>query len=96
MCRKWNARFYRVETVDSAAARLCLSRRRFTTLFREVAGTSWLSHLRVQHAKVLLQSSDRTVLAIAFECGFEDVSSFYRAFKSVTGQTPDGWRKTNG
>ena len=91
--------FYRAQTVDSAAASLGLSRRRFTTLFREVAGTSWLSHLRnlrVAHAQRLLQNSDRTVLAIAFECGFEDVSSFYRAFKSVTGQSPDGWRKTNG
>ncbi|MBW3635425.1 MAG: AraC family transcriptional regulator [Armatimonadetes bacterium] len=91
--------FYRAETVDSAAARLGLSRRRFTTLFREVAGTSWLSYLRelrIQHAKLLLQTSNRTVLAIAFECGFEDVSSFYRAFKSVTEQTPDSWRKSKG
>ncbi len=91
--------FYRAETIDSAALKLGLSRRRFTALFREVAGTSWLSHLRrlrVQHAKLLLQNSNRTVLAIAFECGFEDVSSFYRAFKSETGQSPDGWRKSHG
>lgn len=91
--------FYRAETVDSAAARLGLSRRRFTALFREVAGTSWLSHLRqlrIEHAQRLLCEPNRTVLAIAFECGFEDVSSFYRAFKSETGQSPDSWRKTNG
>jgi AraC family L-rhamnose operon regulatory protein RhaS len=91
--------FYRAQTIDSAAASLGLSRRRFTMLFREVAGDSWLSHLRklrIQHAQRLLQESNRTVLAIAFECGFEDVSSFYRAFKSVTGHSPDGWRKLNG
>ncbi len=91
--------FYRTETVDSAAAKLGLSRRRFTTLFREVADTSWLSHLRrlrVAHAQRLLCEPNRTVLAIAFECGFDDVSSFYRAFKSETGRSPDSWRKTNG
>ncbi|HEX8552833.1 MAG TPA: AraC family transcriptional regulator [Abditibacteriaceae bacterium] len=91
--------FYRAETIDSAAARLGLSRRRFTMLFREVAGNSWLGHLRelrVQHAQRLLKERNRTVLAIAFECGFEDVSSFYRAFKATTGQSPDSWRKSLG
>lgn len=89
--------FYRAQSVDSAAAQLGLSRRRFTMLFREIAGDSWLSHLRrlrIGHAQRLLRESDRTVLAVAFECGFEDVSSFYRAFKAVTGQSPDRWRKT--
>ncbi len=91
--------FYHPETLGSAALKLGLSRRRFTSLFREVAGTSWLAHLRklrVAHAQTLLQSADRTVLAIAFECGFEDVSSFYRAFKSETGRSPDSWRKNQG
>lgn len=91
--------FYRAETVDSVAAKLGLSRRRFTSLFREVAGDSWLAtvrKLRIGHAQRLLHQSNRTVLAIAFECGFEDVSSFYRAFKATTGQSPDSWRKSNG
>lgn len=88
--------FYANESLDSVAARLGLSRRAFTHLFREVAGDSWLKRvrrLRVGHAQKLLRESDRTVLAIAFECGFEELSNFYRAFKGETGQSPDKWRK---
>ena len=91
--------FYRAETVDGVAARLGLSRRHFTQLFREISGDSWLScvrKLRVKHAQKLLVESNRTVLAIAFECGFEELSSFYRAFKTVSGTSPDLWRKSGG
>jgi AraC-like DNA-binding protein/quercetin dioxygenase-like cupin family protein len=89
--------FYRNESVDSVAARLGMSRRRFTQLFREACGDSWLScvkKLRIAHAQKLLVESNRTILAIAFECGFEELSSFYRAFKSVSGCSPDAWRKS--
>ena len=90
--------FYRTETVDQVASRLGLSRRRFTDLFRAATGTSWLPYLRglrIAHACHLLKESGRTVLSVAFECGFEDVSSFYRAFKAETGQSPDMWRKNS-
>ena len=88
--------FHRAEGVDQIAARLGMSRRHFTGLFRQATGTSWLAYvrrLRVQHAKRLLRESNRTVLAVAFECGWEDASVFYRAFKSETGLGPDAWRK---
>ena len=88
--------FYKNQTVDEVAARLRLSRRAFTSLFRRATGDSFAScvkKLRVQHAQRLLETGDRTVLAIAFECGFEDVSSFHRAFKAVAGTSPDAWRK---
>lgn len=89
--------FYRSEPLDSVAARLGISRRQFTELFRRVAGDSWLKvvrRLRVQHAQKLLRESERTVLAIAFECGFEELSNFYRAFKTEAGCSPDQWRKS--
>jgi AraC family L-rhamnose operon regulatory protein RhaS len=90
--------FYRAESVDSVALQLGISRRQFTALFRQISGDSWLQtvrKLRVAHAQKLLRESNRTVLAIAFECGYEDLSSFYRAFKTEIGQSPDGWRKSN-
>jgi AraC family L-rhamnose operon regulatory protein RhaS len=84
------------EKIDNVAERLGLSRRYFTRLFRKSAGTSWLNYvrnLRLKHAKQLLRSTDRSIAIIAFECGFEDLSSFYRAFKSVTGTSPQRWRE---
>ncbi|WP_299294281.1 AraC family transcriptional regulator [uncultured Tateyamaria sp.] len=49
---------------------------------------------RIEEAKVLLSTTDDTVLAITYEVGFNARSSFYNAFKRVTGQTPTHYRKT--
>ena len=87
--------FFEATNLDEAAMCLGISRRRFTQLFRKVTGTSWLAHvrgLRVEHARRLLEQTDRTVLSIAFECGFEDLSTFYRAFKREVGESPNRWR----
>lgn len=87
-------RFHENEKIDNITARLGLSRRYFTRLFRQVAGTSWLKYvrnLRLEHAKALLRRGDRTILSIAFESGFDDVSTFYRAFRASEHATPQGW-----
>ena len=87
--------FYEATNLDAAASGLNLSRRRFTQLFRDVTGSSWLGwvrRLRVEHACRLLSSTERTVLSVAFECGFDDLSTFYRAFKRETGVSPNRWR----
>jgi AraC family L-rhamnose operon regulatory protein RhaS len=84
------------EKIDNVAQRLGMSRRYFTRIFRKLSGHSWLDYvrtLRLRHAQTLLRKTDRSILPIAFECGFDDLSSFYRAFKSATGKTPQQWRK---
>lgn len=90
-------RFFRQETLDDAARSVGLSRRQFTALFREVAGQSWLEHrtlLRLQHALQLLARTENSVIAIAFEAGFEDLSNFNRAFKLAYGFSPKAYRDT--
>lgn len=89
--------FFEATNLDAAATNLGLSRRRFTQLFRSATGTSWLAYvrrLRIEHAKRLLRSTERTVLSVAFECGFDDLSTFYRAFKRETGVSPNTWRES--
>src|SRR6516165_7669525 len=75
-------RFFEPTKIDSIARQLGMSRRRFTELFREVTNTTWSDYvrtLRINHSKQLLRETARSVLAIAFESGFEDLSSFHRA-----------------
>jgi AraC family L-rhamnose operon regulatory protein RhaS len=89
-------RFFEPSDIDRTAAALGMSRRRFTQLFRGVTGRSWLDHLtglRINYACQLLRQTQRSVLAVAFECGFEDLSSFYRAFKRRMGLPPNEWRQ---
>ncbi|QDS89580.1 HTH-type transcriptional activator RhaR [Rosistilla ulvae] len=90
-----HGRFFEATDLDSAAAQLGISRRRFTQLFRQSTGQTWLQFLtdrRVEHACHLLKQTDRTIVSIAFECGFEDLSSFYRAFKRRLHVAPNKWR----
>lgn len=91
-----NSRFFEATTLDAAAEQLGLSRRRFTQLFREVAGETWLDAVRrraVEHAAWLLAESDASIASVAFECGFQDLSTFYRRFKAVHGCAPAEWRR---
>lgn len=88
--------FYESTTIDDAARRLGLSRRRFTQLFREETGCGWLAYVHgraVEHASRLLAETNAPIASVAFECGFGDLSTFYRRFKALRGVSPGEWRK---
>ena len=87
--------FYRRQSVDDAAAALGLSRRHFTHLFRAATGESWLAAIqrhRLAHARRLLRETSRSVTSIGYECGFEDITTFYRTFRAAEGTSPLAWR----
>ncbi len=94
---RWlDERFFEATTIDAAAASLGLSRRAFTRAFHLQTGETWLHYVRrlaVQHAIRLLCETRRPIVAIAFECGFNDLSTFYRQFKSRTGMSPADYRR---
>lgn len=87
--------FYRPQNLEQAAASTGLHVRRFSALFQEFTGTSWLAHLRekrISYAKRLLSETDRSIISICFECGFEELSTFYRAFRQIENTSPKAWR----
>jgi AraC-like DNA-binding protein/mannose-6-phosphate isomerase-like protein (cupin superfamily) len=89
-------RFYEPVKLAGVVKQLGMSRRHFTGLFRAVTGTTWSDYvrkLRVEHAMQLLRETRRSILSIAFEVGFEDLSSFYRAFQHCEGVSPQRWRQ---
>ncbi len=91
--------FYDEWTLDGAAARAGLSRRRFSDLFRAQAGTSFLERLttlRLDHAAALLRQGNHSVTGVAFSCGYRDLSHFYRAFRRRYGRPPGEWRLISG
>ena len=48
----------------------------------------WLTQKRLQHAKLLLETSKKSVSEIAFSSGFENLSHFSRIFKEKYGVSP--------
>lgn len=53
----------------------------------------FINQARIEEAKILLNSTDQSVLEIAMSTGFNARSSFYKAFKQYTDVTPSQYRK---
>jgi AraC-like DNA-binding protein len=67
----------------------------FKREFRKHYGTSpgkWLLERRLEHSATLLQTTGMSVTEIMFECGFENLSHFSKAFKERFGQSPSAFR----
>jgi AraC-like DNA-binding protein len=77
-------------------AELCgLSLSSFKRAFKEtydVAPGKWLNEKRLHRAAQLLHVTDKHVKEVAFDIGFEEPSSFIRAFKQRFGTTPLKYR----
>ncbi len=84
--------------IDDLAKRCRVSVPTLRRLFHNALGVApleYLLRLRIQMASSLLAGTDRPILDIAFDVGFETLSSFNRHFKRQTGVSPREWRKHN-
>jgi AraC family transcriptional regulator len=82
--------------LEKLSTTACLSVPQLIRQFKSVFKTTpyqYLIQIRLEHASALLKNSDKPVQVISWECGFENVSAFCRAFKSVYGVQPLGFRK---
>lgn len=67
-----------------------------TRKFREETGfflNDYIKFARMERAKLLLRSTDRSVLEIAEQLGFATRSYFSQAFRAITGMTPTQFRE---
>jgi AraC family L-rhamnose operon regulatory protein RhaS len=90
--------FWKNEDIDTVAHTLGLSRRRFTQLFRQLSGESWqkrVTRLRMNYAADLLMNTTLSIRSIVFECGYQDLSHFYRVFKQTHGSSPGEFRSVS-
>lgn len=51
-----------------------------------------LNDYRVEHAKVLLATTDMSISDVAFECGFSDASYMSKKFHQIVGESPSAFR----
>lgn len=63
--------------------------------FNSVTGRNlrtYINTLRVSKAKNLIKNTNKPLIEIAFECGFNSVRTFNRAYKNLNGVTPSSAR----
>ncbi|MFC5403205.1 AraC family transcriptional regulator [Cohnella soli] len=81
------------------ADELGVSASRISRAFLETTGyrfSDYVSLLRIQAAKRELAGTDKAIADIAFECGFQSLPTFYRAFKDIAGISPIVYRQSMG
>ena len=83
-------------TVKQLADSVHLSESYFMHQFQKQVGfraVEYLSHYRINQACKELLSTKKSVLEIAFDCGFRNLSNFNRQFRKITGNAPTEYRK---
>jgi AraC-like DNA-binding protein len=70
----------------------------FLRIFRQLVGMTphqYVLRTRLHRAAVRLRRSDETISAIAFDAGFNDLSTFNRRFRRLLGASPGAYRARN-
>lgn len=85
--------------LDKLATRLGVSRHHLSQVINEQFGKNffeYINSLRIADAQSLLQqqNDDLHIIDIAYQVGFNNKVSFYKAFKNETGMTPTEFRKS--
>lgn len=73
-----------------------LSEKYISRYFKEhfhITLSQYINHLRLEHARQLLQESTAPVTEVALQSGYQNVSYFIRCFKKMYGVSPLKYRK---
>lgn len=88
--------YYESLNASDLAARLGISTRHLNNIFKEHFQTTpvqYLTEVRINRAKKMLAETDKDIVSICFEIGYETVPTFYRAFKKVAEVSPRKYRE---
>ena len=82
--------------MDALAALATMSRANFMRVFQQKIGMApgkFLTQLRLQEAALLLNKTQKNILSVALEVGYQSEAHFSKAFKALYGMTPSQYRK---
>lgn len=92
-----NANYTRNISLKETAGYFGMSESGFSKYFSrcfKMGFAKYIIHKRINYAVHLVRETNKTVLEIALECGFNNAASFYKAFKNVTGKTPMDYKRS--
>ena len=82
-------------SISSIADMLGISRNYFCTIFKQSMGMppqQYLMELKMEKAKIFLETTNVDIKYIADSLGYEDLFTFSHSFKRITGVSPKEWR----
>ncbi len=91
-----NNHYHEKLSINSIAHFIHLSPIYFHGLFKRETGTTpyeYITKKRIDHAIILLETSDKKISTISSECGFSSQSYFSATFKKTFGCTPKEYRR---
>lgn len=91
-----NSHYMEKLTLAKAAEIAYMSPNYFSTYFKKVTGkkfSDYINELRISRADKLMTTTDLNVLDIATQCGFHNMSNFYRIYKKIHGTIPSERRQ---
>lgn len=84
-------------TLQEVAGELYLTPAYFSIFFKKETGQNFIdyvTYVKIQKAKQLLQHSDLLVKDIAYHVGYDDYSYFCKIFRKLVGSTPLDYRSS--
>ena len=85
-------------SLKQLAMELNLSEGYISDCFKKHMGITIMNYakkIRIERAKVLLRTTNDSILDLSLRLGFHDQSHFYRVFKNFTGVSPSQYRNEN-
>ena len=84
-------------TLNDICDKFFMRKSRLSVIFKENYGKSpmeYFKHLKIEEAKKLLREEEKSVSEICDRLGYSSIHNFTRAFKTATGFSPTGYRKS--
>ncbi len=91
-----NKNYHRTLTLDELASAAGMTPTAFSRFFKQRTGrtlSDYIIDIRLGHAARQLVDTTMTIAEICYDCGFNNISNFNRAFKSHKGCSPKVFRE---
>ncbi|MCP4135347.1 MAG: helix-turn-helix domain-containing protein [bacterium] len=83
---------------EEIAGKIGMNPDHFGKMFLQYTGKKFYDYCnekRVEEASRLLVTTDRKIIDIAYDAGFESMTTFYRIFQKIVGESPTAYRKNH-
>ena len=96
ICRFIEDNYRKKTTSEDITHNIPLSFRQLSRIFKADIGLNIFEYQRIFRmfrASIDLDTTDHKIISIAYDCGYESISSFFADFKKVFGISPSEFRK---